>query len=111
MDVLADAGAPDGGDGGAAPLKTFSFPSVASSGKMVSDDTGGQGGVAAALLDANGATFVYVTTDGSKRFNEGTVISTASGVQVTLANYLGSYVVSIFDSAASSSQAVVSGCH
>ena len=109
--ALADAGAPaDGGDAGAASLATFSFPSNAGVGQAISDDTGGAGGMGAVLLESNGANFVYVTADGSKHFVVGTVLTSANGAEVAIANYHGSFTVSLYDRVVHSTQMIASGC-
>ncbi len=114
--VVSDGGVPDGGaDGGDAgsagpSFGTFSMPSTASTAHMSSDDTGGANGVGAVLLESNGASFLYVTADGSKRMSTGTVISSASGSQVTLTNYHGSFALSLYDSAKHQTQVAISGC-
>ncbi|HEY6476550.1 MAG TPA: hypothetical protein VI456_08190, partial [Polyangia bacterium] len=110
-DVIVDGGlGMIGGDGGLPALKTYSFPSTASTGKMVSDDAGGAGGVGMALLESDGATFFYVTADGSKLYNEGTVVSDGSAGEVNVSNYHGSFAVSVFDTAAHAGKAIVSNC-
>jgi hypothetical protein len=89
----------------------FSFPSNASTGKMVSDDTGGVGGVGAVLLESGGPGFVYFSSDGSKTpYMVGTVISSTKTAQVGLANYRGNYVVSMFDSAKHAAAAIATSC-
>lgn len=105
--VLADAGAPDAG---LPPLKTFSFTSTATTGKLINDDAGGAGGVGAVLLETAGAAFVYVTADGSKQYAQGTVISKSGGVQADISNFQGSFVVSLYNGAAHAAQATVSTC-
>jgi hypothetical protein len=112
--VLTDGGASvdAGGDAGIAGRFTdFSIVSSASSGKMVSDDTGGLGGVGAVLLEPNGASFIYVTSNGSKRLASGTIISSAHGAEIGLSNYLGSFAVSLYDSTTHATQVVASGCN
>ncbi len=110
--VLTDGGATvDAGDAGIAGRFTdFSIVSNASSGKMVSDDTGGLGGVGAVLQEPNGASFLYVTANGSKRLASGTVISSANGAEIGLSNYLGSFAVSLYDGTTHATQVVASGC-
>ncbi|HZL17957.1 MAG TPA: hypothetical protein VFG23_09450, partial [Polyangia bacterium] len=111
--VLTDGGADvdAGGDAGIAGRFTdFSIVSNASSGKMVSDDTGGLGGVGAVLQEPNGASFIYVLANGSKRLASGTVISSAHGAEIGLSNYLGSFAVSLYDSTTHATQVVASGC-
>jgi hypothetical protein len=110
--VGADAG-DDAGDGGTAPAPAFtgfSFPSTAVTAHAISDDTGGQGGVGVVLLEGNGASFLYVTADGSHHVAAGTEISSASGSQVAITNYRGSFSISLHDNAKHSTQASVSGC-
>jgi hypothetical protein len=110
-DVIVDGGIGKiGGDGGLPALKTYSFPSTAGTGKLISDDAGGAGGVGMALLENDGATFFYISADGSKPYNEGTVISDGSAGQVNISNYQGSFVVSIFDTATHGGKAVASSC-
>ncbi len=105
--VLSDAGAPDGG---LPPLKTFSFTSTATTGKIINDDAGGAGGVGAVLLENNGAAFVYVNADGSKPQDQGTVISASGAIQADISNFAGSFVVSLFNGTTHAAQATVSSC-
>ena len=105
--VISDAGAPDAG---LPPLKTFSFTSTATTGKMINDDAGGGGGAAAVLLQNDGAAFVYVSADGSKAQDQGTVISAAGGIQADISNFQGSFVVSLYNGTTHSAQATVSSC-
>ena len=105
--VISDAGAPDAG---LPPLKKFSFTSTATTGKMINDDAGGAGGVAAVLLQNDGAAFVYVTADGSKAQDQGTVISAAGGIQADISNFQGSFVVSLYNGTTHAAQATVSSC-
>jgi hypothetical protein len=111
--IIADGGTDvdAGGDAGIAGRFTnFSIVSNAGFGKMVSDDTGGLGGVGAVLLEPNGASFLYVTANGSKRLASGTIISSAHGAEIGLSNYLGSFAVSLYDSTTHATQVVASGC-
>ena len=107
-----DGGADDGGagDAGAPALATFSFPSTAVLGQAVSDDPASSGGAAAVLLEPNGANFVYVSADGSKRSVTGTVLTAPNSAQVAISNYRGSFTVSLYDSVKHSTQVVASGC-
>jgi len=111
--VLRDGGTTvDAGDAGVGSLFTyFTMTSTASGAKMVSDDTGGLSGVGAVLLDATGASFLYVTANGSKRLASGSVISSAHGAEVGLSNYKGSFAVSLYDSTTHATQVVASGCN
>jgi hypothetical protein len=114
--VAADGGAPDGGggdggtDGGAPTLATFSFPSTARSAQAVSDDPAASGGVGAALLEPNGANFLFVTADGARRSVTGTVLTSANSAQVAISNYRGSFAVSLYDRVTHSTQITSSGC-
>ena len=105
--VISDAGAPDAG---LPPLKTFSFTSTATTGKIINDDAGGAGGVGAVLLENDGAAFVYVTADGAKQSAQGTVISASGGVQAGISNFAGSFVVSLYNGTTHATQATVSSC-
>jgi hypothetical protein len=105
--VISDAGVPDAG---LPPLKTFSFTSTATTGKMLNDDTAGGGGAAAVLLENDGAAFVYVSADGSKAQDQGTVISAAGGIQADISNFQGSFVVSLYSGTTHAAQATVSTC-
>ena len=105
--AISDAGIPDGG---LPPLKTFSFTSTATTGKIINDDAGGAGGVGAVLLQNDGAAFVYVTADGSKQLPQGTVISSSAGIQAGISNFAGSFVVSLYNGTTHAAQATVSSC-
>ncbi len=105
--VLSDAGVPDGGP---PPIKTFSFVSTAATGKIINDDYGGAGGVGAVFLENDGASFVYVTADGSKQYVEGTVVTSNGGTQVGTSNFGGSFVVSLFNGTTHAAAATVSSC-
>ncbi len=106
--VLSDGGVPDGGV--SSLFTTFSYGSNGLNAKAISDDTGGPGGVGIAVLESNGAGFLYVPADGSKQYNSGTVLTSASSGWFGLTNFHGSFALSLYDSAAHSAQAVVSGC-
>ncbi|MDB4980073.1 MAG: hypothetical protein JWM82_825 [Myxococcales bacterium] len=107
-----DGGSDAGPDGGVtpAPFASFSFPSTSTTAHAISDDTGGQGGVGLVVLESNGATFIYVTADGSQHVTAGTPLSSSTGAQVAIANYRGSFSISLYDSAKHATQASVSGC-
>ncbi|MES1209833.1 MAG: hypothetical protein ABUS79_28185, partial [Pseudomonadota bacterium] len=102
----------DGGDAGA-PMQmfdTFTFPSTASTAHMISDDTGGAGGVGAVLLEQNGASFLYVMPDGTTRMATGTVISSANGAAAAISNYRGSFAISLYDDSVHATQMVGTSC-
>ncbi len=105
--VLSDAGVPDAGV--SSLFTTFSYASNGSNAKAISDPDG-QGGAGIAVLESNGAAFLYVSADGSKHYNSGTVLTSANGAWFGLTNYHGAFAISLYDSAKHSAQAVVSGC-
>jgi hypothetical protein len=76
---------------------------------MISDEDGA-GGVGTVLLEQNGASFLYVTADGTKRFAVGTVISSAVGTQANIANFHGSFAVSLHEATKHATQLVASEC-
>lgn len=71
---------------------------------------GGAGGMGAVFLEQNGASFLYVKSDGATRLSTGTVISSSSGGQVAISNYHGSFAVSLYETATHSTQVVASEC-
>ena len=105
-------GVPDAGavDGGGSAFAGFSYTSTATAAHAISDDTGGAGGVGTVLLEANGASFLYVTADGTKHLAPSTVISAAGGTQVAITNYHGSFGVSLYQAGTHGTQMVASGC-
>jgi hypothetical protein len=109
----AVSAATDGGvDAGAAPFSTFTIPTASGiQPHLVSDDTGGPGGLGLLLLEPNGASFTYVNADASKRLEAGTVLTSSNaGNQISLTNYRGSFGVTLFDGVKHSTQMVASGC-
>ena len=109
--TVVDGGTAAVTDGGAPAFATFALPSMATPGPLlVSDDTGGLGGVAVLSLEPNGASYTYVTADASKHLSAGTVLSSANGGQVGLTNYRGSFGISLYDTTKHSTQMVASGC-
>jgi hypothetical protein len=66
--------------------------------------------VGAALLEPNGANFVFVTADGAKHSVTGTVLTSANSAQVAISNYRGSFAVSLYDRVLHSTQVTSSGC-
>jgi hypothetical protein len=105
--VLSDAGVPDGGV--SSLFTTFSYASNGSNAKAISDPEG-QGGAGIAVAESNGASFLYVSADGSKHYNSGTVLTSATTGWFGLTNYRGAFTISLYDSVKHSAQAVVSGC-
>jgi hypothetical protein len=91
--VLADGGA----DGSVPmPVQLGTFSSTIHSGRLISDDTSAGGGVGAGLWQDDGAAFLYVTADGSKTYQLGTVISASNGGGIAVTNYHGSFAVSLY---------------
>ena len=106
--VLADGGAPDAGPPTAKQFVSFS--STVETGRAISDDTGGAGGVGLGILESDGALFVYVTADTAKQYMLGTVISTALGSQIAVTNYRGSFGVSLYLASTGATKVVTSSC-
>jgi hypothetical protein len=102
---------PDAGDAGYAG---FTFPGAihAIEGRALSDNTGGTGGVGVALLYANGASFAYVNADGLSHVPPSSVIAHtyAADDLINLSNFAGSFGLSLYSSAAHSTQMAASGC-
>jgi hypothetical protein len=108
-----DAGVvlPDAGDAG---LSGFTFTGAirAIDAHAISDDTGGAGGIGAALLYPNGLSFAYVNADGATHVGPLSVISHtyAVGDQFNITNFGGSFGVSLYSAASQSTQMAASGC-
>lgn len=102
---------PGDGDAGYAG---FTFPGAirAIEGRALDDDTGGPGGVGVALLYANGASFAYVDADGLSHVPPSSVIAHTyvAGDQINITNFAGSFGLSLYSSAAHSTQMAASGC-
>jgi len=106
------AGGADGAGGQSGTWTTFTLPSTDASPSRaftIGDELGAQG-VGSAYLETNGASFLYVTADGSKHYSVGTVISSAVGTQTAITNYHGSFSVSIFEAANHAGQVTASFC-
>jgi hypothetical protein len=109
--ILADGGAPDGGAAGVpTPTELFTFGSNIRTGHAISDDVAAGGGVGAGILEDDGAAFVYVTADASKHYTLGTVISSASGAEIAVTNFKGSFGVSLFSNVTGATSVVASSC-
>ena len=102
----------DGGDAGPPPLPGFTFSTTSSHAQAINDDTGGAHGVGVVLLDSDGANMVYVNADGVTHQLIGGVVSSATGAEVAITNYQGSFGVSLYSSSATnhSTQLVSSVC-
>ncbi|HEY2730979.1 MAG TPA: hypothetical protein VGK52_13640 [Polyangia bacterium] len=91
--VLADGGA----DGGMPmPVQVGTFSSTIHSGRLIGDDSSAGGGMGAGIWQDDGAAFLYVTADGSKTYQLGTVISASNGGGIAVTNYHGSFGVSFY---------------
>jgi hypothetical protein len=109
---------PDGGDAGAFPTFNFTGGVRAIAARAVSDDTGGIGGVGLALLYSNGVSFAYVNADGIGHQGPNQVIAHAYNNPVgyavadfiSLTNFKGSFVVSLYDATNHSTKVAASGC-
>ncbi|HEY5091405.1 MAG TPA: hypothetical protein VIK30_15600 [Polyangia bacterium] len=102
----------DGGDAGPPPLPGFTFSTTSSHAHAINDDTGGANGVGVVLLDSDGANMVYVNADGVTHQLIAGVISSATGAEVAITNYHGSFGVSLYSTSATnhSTQLVASSC-
>jgi hypothetical protein len=102
----------DGGDGGAFPGFSFTGAVRANAARAIGDDTGGVGGVGVGLLYSNSVSFAYVNPDGAGHQGPNTVFAHAyaSGDKVSMTNFNGSFVVSLYDSAAHLTRVAASGC-
>jgi hypothetical protein len=101
----------DGGDAGALP--TFSFAGErANAARAISDGTGGAGGVGLALLYPSGVSFAYVNADGVGHQGPISVFAHTYGAgdEVSMTNFAGSFVVSLYNASANLTQVAASGC-
>jgi hypothetical protein len=102
----------DGGDAGT--FKTFSFSGAvqANAARAIGDEPGGAGGVGLALLYPSGVSFAYVNADGVGHQGPTPLFAHnyAAGDEVSLTNLAGSFVVSLYDTTAHSTQVAASGC-
>jgi len=106
------AGGADGAGGSGGAWTTFTVSSTATSPAKaftIGDELGAQG-VGTVYLETNGASFLYVTADGTKHYSVGTVISSSAGTQVAITNYHGSFSVSMFEGTKHQTQATASFC-
>jgi hypothetical protein len=78
----------------------------------MNDDVGGVGGVGAAFLFSDGVDFAYVNADGVTHVGPSSLISHtyAGGDIIHVNNTGGSFGVSLFSTAAHSTQVMASGC-
>jgi hypothetical protein len=109
--VLADGGLPNGDAG--APQMPVTLSNMSSlDGRAISDDTGGAGGVGAALFAAGGVSFVYVGANGTL-LQEPTPVLTdvySDGDLFALTNHAGSFSLSLYSMMTHSTQAAATGC-
>jgi hypothetical protein len=115
--VAADGGVPgafagDAGDAGAFPGFQFPGTKTAVYARAMNDDVGGVGGVGAAFLFSDGVDFAYVNADGVTHVGPSSLISHtyAGGDIIHVNNTGGSFGVSLFSTAAHSTQVMASGC-
>jgi hypothetical protein len=109
----ADAGtiAVDGSVGGFSP--SFSIPTNADLAQVISDDTGGAGGIGIALRGSNRVAFLYVQADGVTHLPVTTALPISVQMNtnaIAITNFGGSFGVSSYSPASHSTQMVTSGC-
>jgi hypothetical protein len=97
------------GEGGLGKFPGFSFNTPAVFGLAIADDvgTGGSGGVGVALDDGSGVSFAYVNADGIG--HQGPISVFPSADVMTMTNLNGSFAISAYRQAATSTQVVASG--
>ncbi len=102
-------------DAGAFPTMTVSGGATTSGTGLlaVGDDvgTGGANGVGVALSYGAGASFAYVSADGSKVLGPVLAIPNAQGTMLSTTNYNGSTVLTLYQGGPNSAQITASGCH
>jgi len=115
--VSADAGTPgassDGGDAGALPGFVLPGAADALDVRAISDDTGGQGGVGAALLYPTQVGFAYVNPNGQgplAHFSPVLPHTYVAGDFMAISNYRGLFAVSLYDSTKHATQMIAFGC-
>jgi len=109
----ADAGAILPEDGGASALGGFTFGGVgAFDAHAINDDSSGPGGVGVALLYPTGASFGYINADGMAHVGPLSVIAHtyAPGDELNIANFGGSFSLSLYSVQTQSTQIAASGC-
>jgi hypothetical protein len=112
--VDANGGVKAATDADAGALSGFriSGTKTAQYGRAINDDVGGVGGVGLALLYPDSAAFAYVNSDGLTHVGPGTAIAHTyvSGDYININNFAGSFGLSLYSSAAHSTQMVATGC-
>jgi hypothetical protein len=101
-----------GADAGVLPGFHFTGTKAANTGRAINDDVGGVGGVGLALLYDDSVAFAYVSADGLTHVGPGTVISHSrgGGDYINITNFAGSFGVSLYSTAAHSTQMAATGC-
>ena len=100
-------------DAGYAGLAGFTFAGGAAIDvHAIGDDTGGIGGVGAAMLYSTGLSFAYVNADGTTHVGPSSVLPNtyAAGDQINIMNFGGSFGLSLYSAAMHSTQMAASGC-
>jgi hypothetical protein len=102
-------------DGGA--TQGFQFPGTKTAvyARALNDDNGGAGGVGLAILYNDGVAFAYVNADGLSHVGPASIIAHTYvggdlGDYLNIANFAGSFAVSLFSKTAHSTQVVASSC-
>jgi hypothetical protein len=105
-------GSADAGEAGA--LSSLGPPGAdALDVRAIGDDTGGQGGVGAALFYPTQVGFAYVNPNGQgplAHFNPVLPHTYATGDYTAISNYRGLFAVSLWDSTKHATQMIASGC-
>jgi hypothetical protein len=106
----SDGGVATAGDAGF-PVHMLSGSGVVE-GRAISDDTGGFGGVGAALLNPNGVSFLYVSADGVTHQGPLAILAAPHvvGDLAAITNYGGSFSLSLYSPTDGTTQAAASGC-
>jgi hypothetical protein len=104
-----------GVDGGAMQGFHFAGSKPAEYARALNDDNGGAGGVGLAILYDDGVAFAYVNPDGVSHVGPASVIAHtyvggANGDYLNIANFGGSFAVSLFSKTDHSTQVVASSC-
>jgi hypothetical protein len=117
LPVSQDAGVlgqlPDGGADAASPFPTFTLPGQrAQQARVIADGVGGAGGAGAAIQYNWGIDFVYVHADGVTHQGPTQVFAhqNASGDLVSMTNFAGSFVVSLYSELEHRTVVAATGC-
>jgi hypothetical protein len=112
VDSSGNVAAATGADAGVLPGFHFTGTKAALGARAINDDVGGVGGVGLALVYSEGVDFAYVSSDGITHLGPGSVISHSrvGGDYINITNFAGSFGVSLYSTAAHSTQMAATGC-